>query len=809
MKKYIIGFFRKCDILTMTGTTIAFLGMICAFKAHFTIAAFCLLLCGICDSFDGTLARKYKYSKSEQEYGVQLDSLSDVICFGLFPAIITLLISNSSVLTIIICIYYMLCGVIRLAYFNMLHATKAAKKDEYIGLPITTAAFVYPIILILLRFINPNLLNIVLPIVLLCLGTLFIGRFKFKKPNAKKIISTLLNKYTINLIFLPLFIVISGDIFYRAQSLQVLWILKQSIFTITNHFLPLIFIYLLITLIFIIINSITNRSKVTKIILLLLSLIIFIINDIKLNIMGIPIELSDVGYLNPDNVGMMATATTTIGSWIWLTIVKGIIFLALSIGIIFLDKFNKLTLEKISRRVITLFGGIIVFTLLIILMINNHSFIINKVYGTNRDALYQYASVDGFTQEFGFFQGTILNSLAKGELKPDGYDETYTEKVLEKYDDEKTSGEWKKANVVFLLSESFSDLENIAEVKFDKSLMSEIDNFAKDEDKMVFDLLVPTFGGGSVNTEFEILTGASLSFWAPGFIPYNQYYKGTVGSDAPNLIKEFNNNGYTTMYLTPWGSTSFNSKKNYEKFGATKTIYGVDLKGTNKGTYYSDKSLMEDIYNELKDTSDGNYKFIMAATAQNHFPFPEDKYDKYDVNVKSTVYSAEDTALLKSYAQGIFDASKELNNLYQMIQELDVPTIIVFFGDHLPYIVDSKSKQPYLESSYFTSQDKKIYNLRKYTTKAAILSNYNIKTDDIEYMNANYLGAYILNKLDLNISSYFKYIEATRKKVQVFNRQGLYQNNKIISFEDADKNIQEAIKDYKYVQYKSFYEISK
>lgn len=809
MKKYIIGFFRKCDMLTMTGTTIAFLGMICAFKAHFTVAAFCLLLCGICDSFDGTLARKYKYSKEAQEYGVQLDSLSDVICFGLLPAIITILISNGSVLSTIICIYYMLCGVIRLAYFNMLHATKTAKKGEYVGLPITTAAFVYPVVFFLIRLIKPDLLNIILPIILLCMGTLFIGRFKFKKPNIKKIISTLFNKYTINLIFLPLFIVISGDIFYRTQSLHLFTILKQSIFVIANHFIPFIFIYLLITLIFIIINGLTNRSGITKIILLLLSLIIFIISDIKLNIMGIPIELSDISYLNPDNMGMMATATTTIGSWIWLTIAKGILFLALIIGIIYLDKFSKLKIEKLSKRLTALAITTVAFTLIIILMVNKNTFVINKIYGTNKESLYQYASVDSFTEDFGFFQGIILSSLSKRELVPDGYDAAYVEKLLEKYDNQKTSGEWKKANVVFLLSESFSDLENIDEETFDKPLMSELDSYAKDKDKMVFDLLVPTFGGGSVNTEFEILTGASISFWSPGFIPYNQYYKGTTGKDAPNIIKEFNNNGYTTMYLTPWGETSFNSKKNYEIFGATKTIYGTDLKGSNKGIYYSDKSLMEDIYNELKDTSEGNYKFIMAATAQNHFPFSKDKYDKYDINVKNTTYSAEDTALLRSYAQGIYDASKELNNLYQMIKKLDVPTIIVFFGDHLPYIIDSHSSQPYLESSYFTSPDKTICNLREYTTKAAILSNYDIKTDDIEYMNANYLGAYVLNKLDLNISSYFKYVEDMRKKIQAFNRQGLYQNNEIIPFDNTDKIIQEAIKSYKYVQYKSFYEISK
>ena len=213
MKKKFIGFYRDCDLLTMTGTFMALLGCVFAINGNRLIPIFLLILSGICDGFDGKLARRHKSTEEQSTYGVQLDSLSDVICFGLLPAIITILNSNGSVISTIICIYYMLCGVIRLAYFNMLHATKTAKKGEYVGLPITTAAFVYPLVLFLIRLIKPDLLNIILQIILLCMGTLFIGRFKFKKPNIKKIISTLFNKYTINLIFLPLFIVISGDIF--------------------------------------------------------------------------------------------------------------------------------------------------------------------------------------------------------------------------------------------------------------------------------------------------------------------------------------------------------------------------------------------------------------------------------------------------------------------------------------------------------------------------------------------------------------------------------------------------------------------
>lgn len=803
--KYIIGYFRKCDMLTMLGTTIAFIGMCCAFNGHFSLASLCLMLSGICDSFDGTLARKYKYDKSQQEYGVQLDSLSDVICFGILPAIITVLISTS-IVSVIICIFYMLCGVIRLAYFNMLHTTKAAKKGEYIGLPITSIAIAYPIILIILRILNPGLLSKVMPAVLLIMGSLFIARFKLKKPNVPKIAAKILNKYTTNLILFPLFIVIAGDIFYRMTSNNVISNLESSFYTIVSHFLPFILIYIMVALLFIIINSITNNSKITKILLLIVSLIIFVINDIKLNIMGIPIELSDVGYLNPDNMGMMATATTTIGSWIWLTVIKGIIFVALSVGIIFADKLGKFSVNSIVKRIVTFLIGTILIALIGISMTKKYTFFIEKIYNADKEILSEYISVDEYTNEYGFFQGIILTSLVKKDLVSPDYSSKYVSKLLSSYDDVTVSGKWGKANVVFILSEAFSNLENISEITFNEPLMQEIANYKKDNDKMVFDLLVPAYGGSSVNTEFEILTGASLTFWSPGFIPYNQYYSDSIGKNAPNIIKEFNNNGYTTMYLTPWGEDSYNSKRNYKLFGADKTIYGSKLKGSNKGQFYSDKSLMKDIYNQLKNTKEGEYKFIMTASGQNHFPYTEDKYEKYDVSVKNTEYSKKSTNMLKSYAQGVYDASKELNNLYKMIQDLDTPTIIVFFGDHLPYIIDDDGVEPYISAKYFNTENKYVNDMRKHTTKAVILSNYDIETDDIKYMNANYLGAYVLNKMDLKVSNYFKYIDDLRKKVPVYNRNAVYMNNNTALRSDLDYNAKKALEDYKFVQYGSFYE---
>lgn len=645
-----------------------------------------------------------------------------------------------------------------------------------------------------------------MPAVLLIMGSLFIARFKLKKPNVPKIAAKILNKYTTNLILFPLFIVIAGDIFYRMTSNNVISNLESSFYTIVSHFLPFILIYIMVALLFIIINSITNNSKITKILLLIVSLIIFVINDIKLNIMGIPIELSDVGYLNPDNMGMMATATTTIGSWIWLTVIKGIIFVALSVGIIFADKLGKFSVNSIVKRIVTFLIGTILIALIGISMTKKYTFFIEKIYNADKEILSEYISVDEYTNEYGFFQGIILTSLVKKDLVSLDYSSKYVSKLLSSYDDVTVSGKWGKANVVFILSEAFSDLENISEINFNEPLMQEIANYKKDNDKMVFDLLVPAYGGSSVNTEFEILTGASLTFWSPGFIPYNQYYSDSIGKNAPNIIKEFNNNGYTTMYLTPWGEDSYNSKRNYKLFGADKTIYGSKLKGSNKGQFYSDKSLMKDIYNQLKNTKEGEYKFIMTASGQNHFPYTEDKYEKYDVSVKNTEYSKKSTNMLKSYAQGVYDASKELNNLYKMIQDLDTPTIIVFFGDHLPYIIDDDGVEPYISAKYFNTENKYVNDMRKHTTKAVILSNYDIETDDIKYMNANYLGAYVLNKMDLKVSNYFKYIDDLRKKVPVYNRNAVYMNNNTTLRSDLDYNAKKALEDYKFVQYGSFYE---
>lgn len=800
MKRF-IGYYRKCDLLTMTSIVSSFIGISMIFSDHYTLSVLFMLLSGLCDAFDGRLARKYKYTKSEQVYGAELDSLADVICFGVFPSALTMSLS-SSLVTRFICVFYLLCGVIRLAYFNMLSITKKGKKNTYIGLPITTVAIVYPIIMLIVRMINFDLLKYIMPAVLLILGILFISKFEMKKLDIGKLLKKIFNKYVMNLIIFPAFILISADICLKLNNKA--FNIFSIFSTIFGNIIPFILFMIIIALIVLLLTSIFNNSKISKIIILILSLIILSINDIKYAIMNIPLEFSDINYLNQDNMKMM-TMVPSIGTWIIKIIIKIIIIGLIGFIIIKLDQKNKKFFKNIKRRIIGLLISIVLLVTLFITL-NNSNFVIEKLYNVkNRDNV-NSMTVFELYNEYGFYQGILLNELSKEIVKLEEYSEEKALSAVDKATENYKTGTWKKSNVVFILSEAFSDIQNIDEIEFDQNLTPNIDNYKKDKDKMVMDLLVSTFGGASVNSEFEVLTGATLSFMKSGYIPYTQYYNSTKSSFAPNIIKEFNNNGYETIYLTPWGQQSYNSEYVYGLFGVDKKIYGDSLNGKNKGEYYSDASLMEDIYNELKTTSVGNYKFIMSATGQNHYPFTGKKYENYDITVKSTKFNKEDTENLKSYAQGIYDADKELNNLYNYIKKIDTPTIIVFFGDHLPYIVNSDGDNPYLESAYFNTENSYINELRTYTTKAVILANYELDTEDIDYIKSSYLGAYVLNKMDLEISDYFKFIDYTRKIIPVFNSKVLLKDSNTIELDNLGLKELDALNNYKYVQYKYFYD---
>jgi CDP-diacylglycerol--serine O-phosphatidyltransferase len=187
MKKYFIGQYRFCDLITMCGTLSAIIGIILSLYGYEVVPFILLFVCSIFDSIDGLFARKRKNTEFESTYGVELDSLSDMISFGIFPIVLALNTVDYNLIYIIAPIYG-LCGLIRLAYFNTLNITKTSEKGYFRGVPITTIAFIYPLIYIL-HLINYDVYGIASIITLIVLGILFISNIRVKKPDISKLFS--------------------------------------------------------------------------------------------------------------------------------------------------------------------------------------------------------------------------------------------------------------------------------------------------------------------------------------------------------------------------------------------------------------------------------------------------------------------------------------------------------------------------------------------------------------------------------------------------------------------------------------------
>lgn len=187
-KKRFIGFYDYTVILTYIGLSCTVVGMTQAIDGRFRIAIVCLALSGLCDMFDGKIARSKKgRTEDEKLFGMQIDSLCDVVCFGVYPAMICWLLGVRSIVGWILICFYCICSVIRLGYFNVLETKRQQPEDGankcYHGLPITSMAIVLPLVFMLQIFISTAVFICALYLSLFVVGLLFVVDFPLRKPN--------------------------------------------------------------------------------------------------------------------------------------------------------------------------------------------------------------------------------------------------------------------------------------------------------------------------------------------------------------------------------------------------------------------------------------------------------------------------------------------------------------------------------------------------------------------------------------------------------------------------------------------------
>ena len=187
-----IGFYSYTVILTYLSMVFAMAGIHLSFNGFYQWAFICLIICGICDTFDGMVARTKKgRTLDEKRFGIQIDSLCDLVAFGVFPAILGYNVGLESIGWLAIEIFFVIAAVIRLAYFNVKEETRQdqtnAKRKYYQGLPVTAVSFILPLAYAF-RYVVLDLDYIYGALMLVC-GVLFILDFKVPKIQIKGILA--------------------------------------------------------------------------------------------------------------------------------------------------------------------------------------------------------------------------------------------------------------------------------------------------------------------------------------------------------------------------------------------------------------------------------------------------------------------------------------------------------------------------------------------------------------------------------------------------------------------------------------------
>lgn len=206
-----LGFYDYTVWLTYLSLLSAGLGIMVSLNGdgHPYMGIFFLLACGLCDAFDGRVARRKKNrTEMEKNFGVQIDSLADLVAFGVLPACIgnaMIRVSPSlpsvpklhtekttdfpcAILLFAVMLFYMLAALIRLAYFNVTEEerqkTEGGVRKYFEGLPVTSAALIFPLVL-LLQYVTAADITPVYFGAMLLTGIAFISRFRLRKPGFK------------------------------------------------------------------------------------------------------------------------------------------------------------------------------------------------------------------------------------------------------------------------------------------------------------------------------------------------------------------------------------------------------------------------------------------------------------------------------------------------------------------------------------------------------------------------------------------------------------------------------------------------
>ncbi|MBE1443422.1 sulfatase-like hydrolase/transferase [Paenibacillus sp. OAS669] len=327
-------------------------------------------------------------------------------------------------------------------------------------------------------------------------------------------------------------------------------------------------------------------------------------------------------------------------------------------------------------------------------------------------------------------------------------------------------------NVIVVLSEAFWDPTLIEGLTFSKD---PIPTYHALKEKYTSGwMLSPQFGGGTANVELEVLTGNSMRFLPEGSIAYEEFIKRDVDSLATIMARQ----GYTATAISPFYNWYFDSRNVYRHLGFSRFI-SFEYFNPNEyvGPYIGDHAVAKRIIEE-SERSEGP-DFIFANTMENHYHYWSNKFKRNTIEIKDTrgTMSGEALSILETYAQGASGADNMLHELVDHYSKVKEPTIIVFFGDHLPFLEDNYFV--YRESGYIEGENDPNFLEKMYSVPVVVWNNYKPDAKDTLHFSPSFLSPYVLQQAKLQGSGYTEYLSRLSKQIPIIPPKAYYKEMNI------------------------------
>lgn len=392
----------------------------------------------------------------------------------------------------------------------------------------------------------------------------------------------------------------------------------------------------------------------------------------------------------------------------------------------------------------------------------------------------------------GFVGAFTVNLLSLNVQEPDSYSQKLIRDCLSDYEATPASEDAEPFDVVVILSESFFDARILDGVTFSENPLKNYDRLRKSNRCYSGSLYTTAIGGGTVRPEFGVLTGLTCDYVPSIPTPYRY-----ITQDISTYVSNYRDAGYNTIALHPYNKKFYSRDSAYGHIGfdqflgqeeMTQMVYSEYKRG-----YVTDESTMRAIQ-KCVDASQAP-AFLFAITMQNHQPYDGIDPSLMQIEVSSDRLSQPALTALTTYTQGLYDADQMLGELAKWVDKRERPTVLVFFGDHMPTL--GSNYLAYNESGLFNSWDGLTRDelLTMYATPFLIYSNRQLDGGLFDKNTDNVISDYnLLNAVALSTgfsrTPYMNLLLDFYRTTPIYNvRLGMELTDAIVPFASAMEQI--------------------